>query len=68
MNDEMAAILLVLAFVIACIVWPQPGQAAGLLQVLPSHNCTTDTECEDICLTDQECDHINQLFLTNQEK
>ena len=25
----------------------------------PSHRCETDTECEAICLTDEECKALN---------
>ena len=40
---------------------------AALAAEPPSHRCTTDTECEAICLTDEECANLNRVWYLEQE-
>ena len=69
MTDLEYLLCLMIMFCIACVVWPDVGQAASFtVDMIPSHQCITDSECEAICLTIADCDVLNQRFFMNQEK
>ena len=68
MSDSWYVFWLVMAFALACIVWPDVAQSRDLMDMIPSHQCSTDMECEAICLTIQDCDVLNNRYYTNWEK